>query len=218
MIRKSVVLGWLVLSVPGMALAQNWPGPQPTPVPVPGAPSTLDLASKDLRAAQEGLDLLISSGAITYSSPLAEATFKKIMNQLRTVAKHVEFARRAGNACPPQTGPIQTGPVQGQSIDWIIQDARAVQNMMMAQLGEKVFQGYILKARPDVDVVTVFNQMKVQFYGLLVDAARLDRSDQRVKSLANWGKQTEVVYPGATFGAKIISYEEYNSLNLSMSP
>lgn len=71
-----------------------------------------------------------------------------------------------------------------------------------------------VSVRTGGDAVSRFNRLKTEYYSLLVEAAAIDPSDTRVKALAKWGHDTDVIYPGETFGDAIIETRQMWDLNL----
>jgi hypothetical protein len=67
---------------------------------------------------------------------------------------------------------------------------------------------------PGEEIVTQFNSLKTEFYGLLIEAAHLNKSDSRIAALAKWGNDTQVIYPGETFGIEIITTQQLRDLDL----
>ena len=66
-----------------------------------------------------------------------------------------------------------------------------------------------IEINPGEAIVTQFNSLKTEFYGLLVEASHLDKKDKRWKALAEWGNGTKVIYPGGSkFGEEIITTEQ----------
>ncbi|MBI4386624.1 MAG: hypothetical protein HY551_04520 [Elusimicrobia bacterium] len=71
-----------------------------------------------------------------------------------------------------------------------------------------------VRINPGEQIVTQFNSIKTEFYGVLLEAAHLDNTDNRLKGLAEWGHDTRVIYPSASFGESIIETTAYWNLNL----
>lgn len=67
------------------------------------------------------------------------------------------------------------------------------------------------------EVVTQFNSLKAEFYGTLLEAAHHDKKDSRLQGLAQWGRDTEVIYPGGDWmdHQAIIATPEYWALHLN---
>lgn len=74
--------------------------------------------------------------------------------------------------------------------------------------------GGTITIHPGEEIVTQFNSLKAEFYGLLVEAAHLDTRDSRIKQLAKWGNETEIIYPGQSFGVEIITTKQLRDLDL----
>ena len=91
---------------------------------------------------------------------------------------------------------------------------RLVKKSLGNILGLNVFAGGRVRLSNSENIITQFNSIKTAFYGLLVEAANINPADSRLKALAEWGKDTEVVYPGESFGEKIIKVTEVWNLNL----
>jgi len=71
-----------------------------------------------------------------------------------------------------------------------------------------------ITVNPGEEIITQFNSLKTEFYGLLVEAAHIDKTDSRLKNMAKWGSDTKVIYPGEAFGEKIITTEQMWSLDI----
>lgn len=72
----------------------------------------------------------------------------------------------------------------------------------------------IIEAHTSEEIVTQFNSLKVEFYSLLVRAAHYSKTDSRVKNLALWGNETEIVSDKQPFGEQIITNRQFRNLNL----
>lgn len=77
-----------------------------------------------------------------------------------------------------------------------------------------VYGGGNIRFNPGEEIVTQFNALKTEFYGVLVQAAYYSKTDSRIKILAEWANNTKVIYPRETFGEAIMSTTEKWSLNL----
>ncbi|MEK6707053.1 MAG: hypothetical protein AABZ06_14845 [Bdellovibrionota bacterium] len=196
--------------------------------------SDLDKADAALSAVQSSLQQLYSSGAISFKAPEDETAFVKAMMQLQTAATAVANAKKSD--------------ASSAKLDGVLEEARFVQKIVAAYLGNNEIFGYHLKrgqiavridaagvyeklgrrlpflsgavgghirVNPGEQIVTQFNSLKTEFYGLLVEAAHLDSTDSRIKSLAKWGNDTKVIYPGETFGNEIITDNQLRDLGLS---
>lgn len=62
--------------------------------------------------------------------------------------------------------------------------------------------------------VAQFNALKSEFATLLAYGAQLNNKDKRIKAMAEWGQDTDVIYPGETFGEEIITYSQLRDLKL----
>lgn len=72
--------------------------------------------------------------------------------------------------------------------------------------------GGSVRIDPRQDLLGQFNALKAEYYGLLLEASRVDKSDRGLLGLAEWGRSTKVVYPGETFGTEILNGIEYAAI------
>ncbi|MEN9722754.1 MAG: hypothetical protein RJB38_740 [Pseudomonadota bacterium] len=216
-----------MISVPLLVLVASQAFAQPQ--------SDLEKADAALSTAQSSLQQLYDGGSISFKASEHETAFVKAMMQMQTAATAIANAKKSD--------------ASSAKIDGILEEARFVQKILAAYLGNKEFHGYVLKrgqfavqidaagvyqqiarrlpflggvavggqlrVNPGEQIVTQFNSLKTEFYGLLVEAARLNPADSRIKSLAKWGNETDVIYPGQTFGEEIISTRQLWDLNLA---
>lgn len=201
--------------------------------------SEVDKTEAALSGAQTALQQLYDDGSIVFKMPGNETTFVKAMMQLQAAATAIANFKQTDETAA--------------KLDGILEEARTVQKILAAYLGEKnFFNSYYLKKGkidlrvdatavyeqiikklpflgnisiggsihldPGKQIVSQFNALKTEFYGLLVEAAHFDATDSRIKSLAKWGNGIKVIYPGErdSFGEEIITTQQIWELHLPM--
>lgn len=77
------------------------------------------------------------------------------------------------------------------------------------------------RVNPGAEMISQFNAAKAEYYTTLLEAAQALKdlgkspfSDMRLKGMAAWGKDTNVIYPGKNWMAAqpVLTWEQYNSL------
>lgn len=197
------------------------------------ASSDLEEAEKNVDRALVSFERLHGEKSVLFRSKVEETDYILAMENLRFALQSIEKAK---NASPSQKLDqfieearflqkvlasylgnkeffgyrLKKGPVS------IVIDSRISLERILDKLPflGRTRIGGTITIHPGEEVVTQFNSLKAEFYGLLVEAAHLDKKDSRIKQLAKWGNETKVIYPDESFGVEIITTQQLWDLDL----
>lgn len=197
----------------------------------------LQMASQKINSAGTTLQNLYDQQGISFANQAAETQFVKSIMELQAGAKLVDKVQADTNVGNKLEGIVEEtivvqkiisayfGPKEffGYALKKgaVTFTVEAGASAAFERLGNRFpfirggATGSVV-INPGQQIITQFNALKVEYYGLLVKAAHLSKTDSRVKNLANWGHDTKVIYPNDNFGTELITTQELWGLELSM--
>ncbi|OGQ13663.1 MAG: hypothetical protein A3B70_05645 [Deltaproteobacteria bacterium RIFCSPHIGHO2_02_FULL_40_11] len=211
---KKFILCLSILLVTPLALAQ------------PSLQDDAQQAEALVSSVSETLESLQANDAIVFNSDADELQYTKAMMNAQKALRLISKVKEGLSS----TNKIDLVMADARAIQTILGSYLGKETMFGYKLkngpisvnieGEGVFERIVRKLpflgrvggtitiNPGEEIVTQFNSLKTEFYGLLVEASHLDKKDRRWQALAEWGNNTKVIYPGESFGKEIITWEQ----------
>ena len=212
---KKILLTLSIVLITPLALAQS------------SLQSDAQEAETFVSSISETLESLQANNAIVFNSDADELQYTRAMMNAQKALRLISKVREGVSS----SNKIDQVTADARAIQAILGSYLGKQNMFGYELkkgpisvtieGEGVFERIVRKLpfigrvggrieiNPGEAIVTQFNSLKTEFYGLLVEASHLDKKDKRWKALAEWGNGTKVIYPGGSkFGEEIITTEQ----------
>jgi len=199
-------------------------------------PTDLDLARDAVGNARSTIQQLYGAGLIVFKQSQDELAFVKAMAQLQTVeeklslSKQEQITNEKVDAVLEEARFVQKalGSYLGekQFFGYLLKHGKISIQIEADGVYERIVRripflakyrvgGEVQINENDQEIISGFNALKTEFYGLLVEAAHLNPADGRIRNLANWGTETKVAYGKDDFYAvEILTYSQVWDLNL----
>lgn len=179
----------------------------------------VDQVQQRVNAAARTFALLYENYSVIFDNELSEAAYIKAQLDLREAAQLM--AER--DAAPVDLSEVDRVVAEATLVQTLLKAYLGPKEFFGQRLREEPFHVYIeydwvlkkVSSRfpflkplandqklldPGEEAVSQFNALREDFYRLIELAVSLDADAERIKALISWGRMTEVIYPGDSFG------------------
>jgi hypothetical protein len=193
-------------------------------------------ASTNVKEASDDLNKLYDSKSLTFKDANDESTFLKAVRKLSKTNELMKevvdslSSKQQLDGLIAQARVLQkligayfgekefggTYELRQDAIDLNIEVDASIQEILRKKLpfvhmGEKGHISY----KPGREIVSQLNSLRTELFGVLSDAAHIDPSDSRIKTIADWSTNTKVKLGRDDFmGTEIIDVQDVWSLKL----